>query len=367
MPIATFPPGTAYNLPLQVNQMDGVTPSTAYLSTDTLATELWSGDDQQLLATPAATWNLTIGVPAFTVGFVTTDTAGISPGIYRLIVNVSRSGSGTVEVFRDSIELSWTPQVFTRASVTAVLTAGVVTSFTVNSGGSGYPPSSTTIPVTLIGGFGYGAVALATSNSSGVITAVNIVPSSLPGVTPGGVAYQSAPTVSVGTVVPQTYCSLQDMLNECAWIEQYMDQDRDEAGFLQQRGLARQWFDRLILASWPGARVTYIQDGWPSNYGQFTLISNPWLVAGLAQGFLMVPPVYQTPRAYEVVMVNALYSIALVLRSQMGPTSGIEKYAGYFMRRAQAAASQCTAELDISGSGFAAIAIPLSITNTRRG
>ena len=81
----------------------------------------------------------------------------------------------------------------------------------------------------------------------------------------------------------------------------------------------------------------------------------------------MVPPVYQTPRAYECVTVNALYSIALVLRSQMGPTSGIEKYAGYFMRRAQAAAAQCTAELDINQSGMCSIAVPLSITNTRRG
>ena len=366
MPIATFPPGTAYNLPLQINQMDGYTPSGAYLSTDTLSTELWSGGDQQLLATPAAAWNLTIGVPAFTVSFQASDTAGIGPGTYRLIVNVTRATT-TVEVFRDSIELSWTSQVFTRAVVTAQLTGGMISGFTVVSGGSGYPPSSTTIPVTLIGGFGYGAIATATSNTAGIITSVNLVPSNQPGATTGGMAYQSPPTVTVGPIIPATYCTLQDMQNECSWIEQYMDQEHNQSGFLQQRGLARQWFDRLILSSWPGARVTYIQDGWPSNYGQFTLISNPWLVAGLAQGFLMVPPVYQTPRAYEAVNVNALYSIALVLRSQMGPTSGIDRYAGYYMRRAQAAAAQCTAELDINGSGFAAIAVPLSITNTRRG
>ncbi len=51
----------------------------------------------------------------------------------------------------------------------------------------------------------------------------------------------------------------------------------------------------------------------------------------------------------------------------MGPTSGIEKYAGYFMRRAQAAAALCIAEPDINGDGLADIAIPLGITNTRRG
>jgi hypothetical protein len=51
----------------------------------------------------------------------------------------------------------------------------------------------------------------------------------------------------------------------------------------------------------------------------------------------------------------------------MGPTCGIEKYAGYFMRRAQAAAANLICELDINGDGLADIAIPLGLTNTRRG
>ena len=381
MAIASFPPGTSYNLPLQINQMDGVTPSAAYLSSDVLSAEVWSGGDQQLLfqfTTAAVTpppystvsWNLIIGVPAFTVSFAGQDTAGISPGIYRLIVNVTRVGSGTFEVFRDSIELTWTPQVFTRASVTATVAGGAITGFNLvapNFGGSGYPPNSTTIPVTLVGGFGYGSLAQATSNSAGVITSVNLVGPVPGGGSAGGVAYQSAATVTVGSVVPQVYCQLEDMQQECSWIQQYMDQDRDQTDFLQQRGLARHWFDRLILGAWPGARVTYIQDGWPSNYGQFTLIANPWLVAGLQQGFLMVPPLYQSPRAYQAMQVNALYSIALVLRSQMGPTSGIDKYAGYYMRRAQSEAAKCICELDINQDGMCDIAVPLGTTNTRRG
>lgn len=153
------------------------------------------------------------------------------------------------------------------------------------------------------------------------------------------------------------------MQDLCSWIQQYEDQDRDETGFLKQRAKARVWLDSLMLLSWPGARVTYIQDGWPSNYGQFTLIANPWLSAGLDQGYLLL----NTQRGRQAVETAALYSIALVLRSQMGPTAGIEKYAGYFMRRAQAAASTLICELDINGDGLADIAIPLSITNTRRG
>jgi hypothetical protein len=113
--------------------------------------------------------------------------------------------------------------------------------------------------------------------------------------------------------------------------------------------------------------VTYIQDGWPSNYGQFTLIANPWLVAGLNQGYLLTGHNSQSPRGQQATTVCALYAIALVLRAQMGPTCGIEKYAGYFMRRAQAAAANLICELDINGDGLADIAIPLGLTNTRRG
>jgi hypothetical protein len=353
MSIASFPAGTAYTLPLEIMQDDGITPSTAYLNTDTLTATLWAGDVQATVATPTAAWTT---CPSFTVSFAATDTSGFTAGVYRLSITVTRSGT-TAEIFRDSIEL--TAVAGQKQSSYAVVTANIVglqiTSYTVSSGGSGYPASSTAIPVTIIGGGGYGALALATSNSSGVITAVTPVNV--------GVGYTSQPTITVGTTAPLVYCTLRDMQKECSWIQQYMDQGEDEAGFLEQRGEARTWFDGLILSSWPGARVTYIQDGWPSNYGQFTLIANPWLVAGLNAGYLMT----SSQRGRQCVIANALYAIALVLRSQMGPTSGIEKYAGYFMRRAQAAAVMCIAELDINGDGLADIAVPLSMTNTRRG
>jgi hypothetical protein len=64
---------------------------------------------------------------------------------------------------------------FSPAVLTVTVTTGSVVGVAVASGGSGYMPSLTTIPVTFntpVGGVS--AVATATSNSSGVITAVNV-------------------------------------------------------------------------------------------------------------------------------------------------------------------------------------------------
>lgn len=362
MSVATFPAGAAYNLPLTIYASDGVTPSTAYLNTDTLSAYLWPGDDQATPDSPTTAWSVSgentgVGPPYLTVHFAAADTLGYTPGVYRLAVNATRGGA-TSEIFRDSIELTFpAPSIVTPATVTATVSGGKVTGFTGLPSGSGYPINSTTIPVTINGGLngGYSATAVATSNGSGVITAITLLTA--------GTNYYTVPTVKVGIQPPPVYCSLQDMQDLCSWIQQYEDQDRDETGFLKQRAKARVWLDNIIVASWPGARVTYIQDGWPSNYGQFTLIANPWLQAGLAQGYLML----STERGQAAIEACAAYSIALVLRAQMGPTSGIEKYAGYWMRRAQAAVCNLTCELDINGDGLADIAIPLGLTNTRRG
>ena len=81
----------------------------------------------------------------------------------------------------------WTSQ----ATVNATIASGAVTGFSGLSGGSGYPVSSTTIPVSIYG-TGSGARAYATSNSGGVITALTL--------TTGGTGYTTAPTVLIGAI-----------------------------------------------------------------------------------------------------------------------------------------------------------------------
>ena len=74
----------------------------------------------------------------------------------------------------------------TLATGTAVLTSEVVTSITVGNGGTGYmgPPS-----VTISGGGGSGATAVAVINSSGVVTSFTVLT--------GGSGYTSVPTVTL--------------------------------------------------------------------------------------------------------------------------------------------------------------------------
>jgi hypothetical protein len=79
----------------------------------------------------------------------------------------------------------------TAATATLTLTSNTVTGYTSLVGGSGYPPSNTGIACAVIGGGGAGAVVFATSNSSGVITALTI--------TAAGAGYTSAPTILIGT------------------------------------------------------------------------------------------------------------------------------------------------------------------------
>ena len=73
------------------------------------------------------------------------------------------------------------------ASTSVTISVGVVTAISVVSGGSGYPLSSTTIPVEVFGGGGAGCMATATSNGSGVITSVTV--------SAGGTGYYSPPSV----------------------------------------------------------------------------------------------------------------------------------------------------------------------------
>lgn len=87
-----------------------------------------------------------------------------------------------------------------RATLTAVLTADVVTSVTITDGGSGY---STAPKLYFSGGGGSGAVATSTI-TAGVITAVTVIT--------GGSGYTSAPTITVagGTSDPQAMLDWSD-------------------------------------------------------------------------------------------------------------------------------------------------------------
>lgn len=51
---------------------------------------------------------------------------------------------------------------------------------------------------------------------------------------------------------PPTYCSLQDMVDECPWIQDLLPREGELAGFLRARALARKDVDGTIVARYPG-------------------------------------------------------------------------------------------------------------------
>jgi hypothetical protein len=85
---------------------------------------------------------------------------------------------------------------FSPANLTSNLTAGVVTSVTVNSGGTGYLPSKTDIPV-VFDASPTGAIATgtATSNASGIITGITV--------TNGASGYVAPPSVNTAAIAAQ--------------------------------------------------------------------------------------------------------------------------------------------------------------------
>ena len=110
---------------------------------------------------------------------------------------------GRKRLFHSQLEVEFEAGVGSatgQASLTAVLTADVVTSVTITDGGSGYSVAPQLI---FSGGGGSGAVATATL-TAGVITAVTVIT--------GGSGYTSAPTITVagGTAEPQAMLDWSD-------------------------------------------------------------------------------------------------------------------------------------------------------------
>lgn len=92
---------------LQIRQLDGTTASTAFLGTDDLAAELWTGDDQAVISTPTMAWT-DATTASYRLTFEPADTSGQIPGTYRVRGTATRSGV-TYTILRDTIELVAVP------------------------------------------------------------------------------------------------------------------------------------------------------------------------------------------------------------------------------------------------------------------
>jgi hypothetical protein len=86
--------GTARDFPFQIQNPDGTIPTGIFLSTDTLASNLWAGSNETPLLTPATTW-ISATNAQVQVSFQNADTARLPFGQYYLQSYATRAGSPT--------------------------------------------------------------------------------------------------------------------------------------------------------------------------------------------------------------------------------------------------------------------------------
>ncbi|WP_165231363.1 hypothetical protein [Aquisphaera insulae] len=168
---------------------------------------------------------------------------------------------------------------------------------------------------------------------------------------------------------PSSYCTFADMQAECGWIGNVANTDADQAGFAEQRALARAWLDSLIAAAMPGGPI----GGGPcfdslaaipgGNAG--SPLAGSWLQSALDGGAVLLTG----PRGAAVRRATACHALAAVLRSQASPGGGADltRYAAVFARMANALASNLTVDLDLDLDGTADAAVSLGQVRVRRG
>ncbi len=86
--------GTSRDFPFQVQNPDGTAPVGVFLSTDTLTANVWAGNNETPLLTPAVTW-ISATNAQVQVSFQNADSASLAIGQYYLQAYATRAGSPT--------------------------------------------------------------------------------------------------------------------------------------------------------------------------------------------------------------------------------------------------------------------------------
>jgi hypothetical protein len=87
--------GTSRDYPLQACNRDGTPAVGVFDDGDTLTTQVWAGDGQPVLLTPATTW-ADADAGQFTITFNDSDTSDLPPSLYQIITKATRSGRSGV-------------------------------------------------------------------------------------------------------------------------------------------------------------------------------------------------------------------------------------------------------------------------------
>lgn len=179
---------------------------------------------------------------------------------------------------------------------------------------------------------------------------------------------------AVGTTTePAVYCSYQDLRDELPWVDELKDDVADVAGFLTQRGRAREWMDNLILQSQPrtGWGLDSSKAGsWTWNFTRGSTSGDAFAADETLAGYLDDDMLMLTG-AYGQRIIDACtyYALSLILRRTRVQKAGVStaNLAQYYARKANNTAITTTAQIDTDDDGVADIAISLAVTNSRIG
>jgi len=158
------------------------------------------------------------------------------------------------------------------------------------------------------------------------------------------------------------YATFDDMVREFSTVGDLASKS-DQAGFVEQRAEAREWFDKIILRHYHGQQSSISQtrfDVYGYNLQRSGLL-DPTLKQYLTDDKLIVTK--------AVRRANACYAVSRVLQAQVSANgeSQYAKLAGRFLAIAETIAANTTVEIDTDANGEGDIPIDLGVIDVLRG
>jgi hypothetical protein len=164
------------------------------------------------------------------------------------------------------------------------------------------------------------------------------------------------------------------LTDRAKWVGQ-LKGATDSAGFIDQRAMARQWFEDILQRhyrsnTWLNADYNFVPGisfGGRWAAGMQGVPFRPGTRSGELQNWLDADRLDVTGQVVEAV---ACYAISLIAETEISPTKDPSQYAQFgtrFAARADSAVAGITAELDTDGDGVNDVWIRLGIADQLEG
>jgi hypothetical protein len=161
-------------------------------------------------------------------------------------------------------------------------------------------------------------------------------------------------------VAPPVYGTYQDMRSVVPWIHE-LRTDEDQAGFAEQRGVAREWLDSVLLAKVPGGSASGPRDLVVGG----GVSSRSWVADLLDADALLLTG----PDGKRLKRACALFACGEVLRHQIGSRgeTSYQTLAHDLRCEAESLVRQGRAEIDTNDDGTGDLTLDLTTLRVARG